>query len=214
MPALNNSSAADVATTARYDLTIYGCGGHARSVIDVLVQDCPAVSMCLIDEQAEENEYVAGFPVFREKMHSNRFFLAIGDNYKRAEALKTKFDQNLISIISSKAHIGRGAEISKGNFIGNFAHIGPDAVIGLNSIINTGAIVEHEVQIGAHCHVGPNATISGRCRIDEFVFIGVGATVIDSISICSDVIIGAGSVVVQDIMKSGTYAGCPAKRIR
>lgn len=202
-----------MATATRYDLAIYGCGGHARSVIDVLVQDNPAVSLCLIDEQAEENEFVAGFPVFREEKHSNRFFLAIGDNYKRAEALKTQFAPNLISIISSKAHIGRGAKVSPGNFIGNFAHIGPDAVIGLNSIINTGAIVEHEVQIGAHCHVGPNASISGRCKINDFVFIGAGATVIDSISICSDVIIGAGSVVVQNIKESGVYAGCPAKRI-
>ncbi|MGZ8881812.1 MAG: NeuD/PglB/VioB family sugar acetyltransferase [Methylosarcina sp.] len=204
----------NIEMSAEFDLLIYGCGGHARSVIDVLVHDKPDISLCIIDDQAQENEIIAGFPVFREEKHANRFFLAIGDNYKRAEALRTKPSQNLISIISGKSHIGKHSEISRGVFIGNFVHVGPEAVIGMNSIINNGAIVEHEVQVGAHCHVGPNASISGRCKIDDFVFIGVGATVIDSISICSNVVIGGGSVVVQNITEPGTYAGCPAKRIK
>jgi len=198
----------------KYDLLIYGCGGHARSVIDILVHDKPDISICIIDDQAKANEVVAGFPVFREGKHGGQFFLAIGDNYKRAEALNTKPGQNLISIISSKCHIGKYATISQGVFVGNFAHIGPEASIGMNSIINNGAVVEHEVQIGAHCHVGPNASISGRCNIDDFVFVGVGATIIDSISICSNVVIGAGAVVVQNITEPGTYIGSPAKRIR
>lgn len=199
---------------AKYDLLIYGCGGHARSVIDILVQDKPDISICIIDEKAVPNEVVGGFPVFREGKHEGSFFLAIGDNYRRAEALKSNSEQNLISIISSKSHIGKQAIISRGVFIGNFAHIGPEAIIGRNSIVNNGAVVEHEVKIGAHCHVGPNASISGRCNVDDFVFVGVGATIIDSISICSDVVIGAGSVVVQNITEPGTYVGSPAKRIR
>lgn len=203
-----------MAMTDQYDLVIYGCGGHARSVIDILIYEKPDISLCLIDDQAQENEIIAGFPVFREEKYANRFFLAIGDNYKRAEALRTKRSHNLISIISGKSHIGKHSEISQGVFIGNFVHVGPEAVIGMNSIINNGAIVEHEVQVGAHCHIGPNASISGRCKIDDFVFIGVGATVIDSISICSNVVIGGGSVVVQNITEPGTYAGCPAKRIK
>lgn len=200
--------------STKYDLVIYGCGGHARSIIDVLAHDKPDISLCIIDDQAQDNEDIAGFPVFREEKCGSHFFLAIGDNYKRAEALKAKSDRNLISIISRKSHIGKYAEISQGVFIGNFSHIGPESVIGVNSIINNGAVIEHEVQIGAHCHVGPNASISGRCKVGDFVFIGVGATVIDSISICSDVMIGAGSVVIQNITEPGTYVGCPAKKIR
>jgi UDP-N-acetylbacillosamine N-acetyltransferase len=179
-----------------------------------LVHDKPGISICIIDDQAEPNEVVAGFPVFREGKHGSLFFLAIGGNYKRAEALRTKPEQQLISIISSKSHIGKHATIARGVFVGNFVHIGPEATIGINSIINNGAVVEHEVKIGAHCHVGPNVSISGRCNLGDFVFVGVGATIIDSISICSNVVIGAGSVVVRDITESGTYIGSPAKRIK
>lgn len=198
----------------KYDLLIYGCGGHARSVIDILVCDKPDISIRIIDAHAKLNEIIAGFPVFREGNDADQFFLAIGDNYKRAAALKTKSEQNLIRIISGKSHIGKCATVSRGVFVGNFVHIGPDAVIGLNSIINTGAIVEHEVQIGAHCHIGPNASISGRSRIGDFVFVGVGSSIVDSISICSNVVIGAGSVVIQNIAEPGTYVGCPAKKIK
>lgn len=198
----------------RFDLLVYGCGGHARSVIDVLVGDRPGISLCLVDQEAKEGELVAGFPVYREEVDCGYCFLAIGDNRKRAVALEAIHGRELVSIISSRSHIGRDAVIAEGVFVGNFVHIGPESVIGLNTIINNCAVVEHEVRVGAHCHVGPNTAVSGRSRLGDFVFIGVGATVIDSISICSDVVIGAGSVVIEDITEPGTYVGSPAKRIR
>jgi sugar O-acyltransferase (sialic acid O-acetyltransferase NeuD family) len=198
----------------KYDLLIYGCGGHARSVIDVLEQDKPDMSLCIIDEQAKEGEVIAGFPVFREEKEGDLFFLAIGDNYKRAEKFRSMRDRQPISILSKTSHIGSRATILQGVFVGNFVHIGPESVIGPNSIINNGAVVEHEVQIGAYCHVGPNATISGRSKLGDFVFVGAGATIIDSINICSDVMIGAGSVVVKNISEPGVYVGCPAKKIK
>lgn len=197
-----------------YDLLVYGCGGHARSVIDILISDKPDTTLCIIDNQAKENEVIAGFPVFRQERCGSYYFLAIGDNYKRAEVQKTKENQSLVRIISSKSHIGKQVVISEGVFIGNFTHIGPEAVIGMNSIINNGVVVEHEVRIGAYCHVGPNSTISGRCKVNDFVFIGVGSTIIDSISICSHVMIGAGAVVIENITEPGTYVGCPAKKMR
>lgn len=194
-----------------YDVLIYGCGGHARSVIDVLLNEKPGLTICIVDDHARDNEFIAGLPVLQEDKPGLRFFVAIGDNYERAKVLATKPGQAPMSIVSSKSHIGNGAIISHGVFIGNFVHIGPEAVIGMNSIVNTGAIVEHEVEIGSYCHVGPNATISGRCKIGDFVFVGVGASIIDKVSVCSDVLIGAGSVVVRDIIAPGSYVGCPAR---
>lgn len=199
---------------SKYDLIIYGCGGHARSVVDVLVCDRPDISICLVDEHAAVDEIIAGFPVVRGGVSGSGCFIAIGDNHQRAALLKNCPEQNLVSIISSKSHVGKAAQIARGSFVGNFAHVGPEVVVGKGTIVNTGAVVEHETLIGALCHIGPNASISGRCKIGDLVFIGAGATVIDSTSICSEVIIGAGSVVVQSITEPGTYVGCPARRIK
>ncbi|MBT0653023.1 NeuD/PglB/VioB family sugar acetyltransferase [Geomobilimonas luticola] len=201
--------------TINSHLLVYGCGGHGRSVADILIANEPDISLCFIDDHARENEHLYGFPVLNVWNGSEiQYFLAIGDNVKRANKLEQMDVELLVSVISKTAHIGHMATIAKGVFVGNFAHIGPEAVIGINTIVNNGAIIEHEVKVGAHCHIGPSATISGRCTIGDLVFVGVGTTIKDYISVCSNVTIGAGATVVMDIKEPGVYAGCPARKIR
>ncbi len=197
------------------ELVIFGCGGHSRSVVDIILANDPLASLVFVDQNARENETIYGFPVIKGIDVSERqVFIAIGDNASRKEKFYELGEVNSISVISAKAHIGYKANINTGCFLGNFCHIGPEAMIGTNTIINNAAIVEHEVKIGSHCHIGPNATVSGRCKIGDLVFLGVGATVKDFINICSDVIIGAGATVVTDIIEPGTYVGCPARKIK
>ena len=195
-------------------VVIFGCGGHSRSVVDVLLSYRMDVSLVFVDAGAQEGELLFGFPVLSEfelKRHS--FFFAIGDNEKRRKKFEETGDSRLISIISPKASIGLRAQLGRGVFVGNFAHVGPEAKIGDNTILNNGCVVEHEVVVGNHCHIGPRAAISGRCRIGDRVFVGVGAVIKDGISICSDVTIGAGAVIVRDIQEPGTYVGCPGKKM-
>jgi len=203
-------------SSAKERVIIWGCGGHSRSVVDVLLASRPSVELVFVDENAKDGELLYGFPVLREYQLDNEpFFLAIGDNQSRKQHLEQCNDTDrLISIISPNAHLGHRSMVAAGCFVGNFCHIGPEARIGTNTVLNNAAIIEHEVRIGEHCHIGPNATISGRCKIGDLVFVGVGTTVIDYISICSNVVIGAGSTVVTDIIEPGTYVGTPARRIK
>lgn len=194
---------------------MFGCGGHSRSVADVVLANEPGTSLVFVDPNARENEVIYGFPVVSELTVGNEpVFLAIGDNAKRREKLEELETVNLVPVVSSKAHIGHRARVEAGCFIGNFCHIGPETVIGRNTIVNNAAVVEHEVVVGEHCHVGPNVTISGRCRIGDEVFVGVGATIKDYVNVCSNVVIGAGATVVKDIVEPGTYVGTPARRIK
>lgn len=196
-------------------LYIFGCGGHARSVADIHISNEPKSTIAFIDKGAKENEKIVGFIVNKEYIPSitDKLFLGIGDNHLRYEKGEELKNHIFVSIISSRAHIGTGAVINPGCFIGNYCHIGPDATIGKNSIINNGAIVEHEVIIGEYCHLAPNVTVSGRTTLGDLVFVGVGATIINNISICSNVIIGAGATVTKNITEPGTYVGTPAKKI-
>ena len=52
-----------------------------------------------------------------------------------------------------------------------------------------------------------------KTLIGNNVSIGSNTTILP-ISICDNVVIGAGSVVTKNILKSGIYAGNPAKFIR
>ncbi|MFC1845458.1 acetyltransferase [Thermodesulfobacteriota bacterium] len=195
-------------------IVIFGCGGHSRSVVDVLLSTNPMAIPVFVDENAREGEKIFGFDVFREYLIKNeQVFLAIGDNEARKRKFEEIGEKNLITIISGTSYQGYKSTIGAGCFVGNFSHTGTEAVIGMNSIVNTASIVEHEVTVGAHSHIGPNATISGRCTIGDLVFVGVGATVKDKVSVCSNVIIGAGATVVEDIVDPGTYKGTPAQRI-
>ncbi len=197
------------------DIIIFGCGGHSRSVADVVLSRNPHACLTFVDENAMRDEKLYGFDIVRDiSLDTRKYFFALGDNDKR----KLKFDDigslNLITVLSTLAYISRRARILPGCFVGNFCHVGPDVEVGYNTILNTSCIVEHEVSVGNHCHIGPNATISGRCTIGDLVFVGVGSTVKDKINICSSVVIGAGSTVVNDILEPGIYIGTPARKLR
>lgn len=196
-------------------IVLYGCGGHSRSVADIILLNDPSMSLLFVDDNARNNEKLFGFDVVKQApLAPEPYIIAIGDNEKRKTKLVETGDSYLLSVISKYAHLGFNCSVGKGCFIGNFCHIGPDAVIGKNTIINNAAVVEHEVVIGSHCHIGPNATVSGRCKIGDVVFVGVGATVKDYITICSNVVIGAGATVVKDIVEPGVYVGTPAYKLR
>jgi len=197
-------------------IVIFGCGGHSRSVADVLLPKNPKENLVFVDYNAQDYEKIYGFEVKQQYTFNDEdeaIFLAIGDNELRKEKFEA-VGKKLITIISDTAHIGHCSSIGPGCFVGNFCHVGPSSFIDKNTILNTGSIIEHEVSIGAHCHIGPNATISGRCEIDELVFIGVGATVKDFIKICPNVLVGAGATVVSNIVEPGIYLGTPARRIK
>jgi UDP-N-acetylbacillosamine N-acetyltransferase len=198
------------------DVVLFGCGGHSRSVADVILYNNPSEKLIFVDSDAKVSEKIFGFEVLPE-IHINadtKCFITIGENISRKYKYEELSGANIITVISKLAYVGRDVTIGRGTIIAHSCHLGPGAVIGENTIINTGSVIEHEVKIGSHTHVGPNATISGRSVIGDSVFIGVGACVIDNISICDNVIIGANTTVFRSIVEPGTYVGSPLRKVK
>jgi len=200
----------------RRPIVFLGCGGHSRSVADVLLADEPSEEIVFVDENARDDERLFGFPVVRtaDLEAFDRMFVALGDNQRRASAFETIDRRKLVSVVSRSAQVSSTATIGAGCFVGKGAHVGPFVTVGDDTIVNTSAVLDHEVRVGSHCHIGPNATVSGRSVIGDRVFIGVGATVVDGVSVCSDVTVGAGGVVIDHIVEPGTYVGVPVRRLR
>lgn len=198
----------------RNRIVIIGCGGHARSVLDVIIHNNPNADVIFLDENATENEKILDYPVVKNyEITDEQVIVAIGDNEKRLELCQKYYD-NLVSVISARAYTGKGVKIGKGVFIAHNAHVGILCKIGDFAIINTCASVDHECKIGKNTFIGPNATICGKVTINDHVFIGAGVTIIPDIKIAGKTSIGAGSVVVKDIEEeqSGLYIGIPATK--
>jgi UDP-N-acetylbacillosamine N-acetyltransferase len=192
-------------------LVLLGCGGHARSVADVVLFNNPHQQLVFVDDNAKADETIWGFPVVKvlpEGVADTH--IALGSN----EARKRLYvEHNPKSVISKKAHFGKNTTIGKGCFIAHLAYVGPDVTVGNATILNTACVVEHEVRIGNFCHIAPNTTICGRVTIGDCVWVGVGGIIKEGVTIADKVTIGAGAVVVADITEAGTYVGVPAKRL-
>ena len=189
-------------------LKILGCGGFARQVATVYLDNNPNENIIFVDENAKIGEKILGYDVVKicnEKVSS---FVAFGDNEKRKI-----YNCNELNIISKTAFLGRKVMLGLGNFVGIHSIIECDNIIGNGNIINTSSIISHECQIGDYCHISVNATICGKTTLGNNIFVGAGATIIDKINICDNVIIGANSTVINDITEPGFYVGCPVHKI-
>ncbi len=200
-------------------MIVYGCGGHARSIVNTLLEFNINLQFLLVDEFVYNDEIILGCRTQREYELEDKdgYIIAIGDNNKRKELYDSLSDQHkgyCISVVSVYSCMGVDSKVGMGTFIAPNAYLGPQVIVGNNSVINTGSIVEHETTIGDNTHIAPHATICGRAKIGNNVFCGAGSTVIDNVVICDNVIIGAGAVVKEDIIEPGTYAGIPAKKIK
>lgn len=197
---------------------IFGCGGHARSIMNTLLRNDTNLDILFVDDNAKMGEKIMEFLVICDYClkKDDAYVIAVGDNHVRKKIYDDLQNTHLgkcISVVSDLACIGIEANIGIGTFVAPYAYVGPLADIGNNTIINTGSVVEHETVIGNHSHIAPHATICGRTRIGDNVFCGAGSIVVDKVNVCNNVTIGAGAVVIGDIVEPGTYAGVPAKKI-
>lgn len=203
----------------RGKVIVFGCGGHARSIINTLHQFGLNIEIILVDDNAAVDEYILGCKVVQEYIlnENDGYIVAIGDNARRKDLYNLLIDRMIgccIAVVSRESLVGMEVQIGMGTFIAPHCYIGPQVKIGNNTIVNSGSVIEHEVMVGNHTHIAPHVTICGRTRIGDNVFCGAGSTVVDKIYICDNVIIGAGTVVKEDITKPGTYVGVPARKIK
>ena len=119
-----------------------------------------------------------------------------------------------------------GATLGNSVFIGPFVEIQKNVFIDDNTRIQSHSFLCEKVKIGKNCFIGHGTMfinddfkndkinkVFKQTNISNNVLIGSNSTILP-VKICSKVIIGAGSVVTKNIIKSGVYAGNPAKFIR
>jgi len=208
------------------DIVVVGGGGHARVVLGILnklksyrlvgytdLKDCGVLlGVPYVGSDAALETLSARSGMLNAVLAVGQ----IGLGHVRAElwGRLQSYGLQFPLIVSPGAIVNEGVSAEKGSVVMDGAVVNVGARLGRGAIVNTNSTVEHDVVLGDWVHVAPGATLSGGVRIGQFSMLGAGATVIEGVEIAAGCIVGAGATVVRDLKEPGTYAGCPARRIK
>ncbi|HQK93516.1 MAG TPA: acetyltransferase [Armatimonadota bacterium] len=205
---------------------IYGSGGHAKVVAEVIAAEGVYEVRFLIDDcPAKVGEVVGGHTVMggrgalrqlRDRDGIRHGIVAIGNERTRhtiaLELESEGFD--LLTAVHPSAQISPSARVGRGTVVMAGAVVNAGSRIGLGAVINTRCSVDHDCDIGDAAQIAPGATLCGVVRVGARTFVGAGATVIPGVTIGADVIVGAGAVVIRDVPDGVTVVGVPARVIK
>lgn len=206
-------------------VVIFGAGGHAKVVIDIIEKSGLYSIIGLIDQRKPKGTPLYGYEVlgdeacFRE-LASELYggIVAIGDNWARSNMVSTILsiapDFRFVTAVHPSAEIARGAIIGAGTVIMAGGIVNSDTVIGKHCIVNTKASVDHDCVMGDFSTLAPRATTGANVRLGSYSVISLGANVVHSIDIGEHTVIGAGATVLSKIDSYVVAYGVPAKVIR
>lgn len=198
---------------------VYGAGGHAQVVIDVLRAQGFRVRRQYNDRPA--NQHPASFNVLPGIRRAGPdhlpamdvpVVLAVGINGERAEIARM-LDGPFGQAIHPSALVAPSASIGEGTVLLHGSIVQPNARVGEHVLINTAASVDHDCVIGDFAHISPHATLCGHVEVGEGTHIGAGAVIIPKVKVGRWCRVGAGAVVVRDLPDHCTAFGNPARVI-
>ena len=198
---------------------VFGSGDFARIAKVYLDRDSPyEVAAFAVDELRRDRDELLGVPVVpadalveTHPPSDYAMLVAIGFSgvnkarrtvYERYKAL----GYELISYVSSAAHLVAEVEIGENCFVFEANVIQPFVRIGDNVVLWSGNHVGHDSTIGSHCFIASHAVISGNVAIGDSCFIGVNATLRDGVRVAPDCVIGAGALIMKDTAQGDVYA--------
>ena len=190
-------------------LILIGCGGHAKSIIEIIESTNNWQILGLVGSHDELNKKILGYDVIgsdedlkylREKV--SYCFISIGQikNSKKRYALAEKLfnlDFKFPNIMASSSIVSNHAKLKYGISVGHGAIINAGARIGENCIINSNALIEHDVEVGKFSHISTGALINGNVKIGKHSFIGSGSIIREGLVIPNNSIIGAGETILK-----------------
>ena len=208
------------------DLYIIGAGGFGREVA-WLVERINAVSPTwelkgfIDDNKALCGFMEGGYPVLGD----SEFLIQQGEVYavcavgtsavrKRIVEKYQGSQVKFATLVDPSVLYSRRVKIGEGTIICAGSIVTVDIEIGNHVIINLDCTIGHDSRIKDFVTLYPSVNVSGNVLLGECTELGTGMQIIQGKKVAPNTIIGAGSVVVRDIAESGTYVGCPAKRIK
>lgn len=207
-------------------LVIWGTGGHARVVADIVRGGLDYEIVGFLDDVHPDRrgQSFCGAPVLGGREELDRLLgdgvrhviLGFGDNGARR-----RLGQTLVGLgfelgraVHPRATVAADVKLGAGTVIAAGAVVNPNTTVGENVVVNTCASVDHDCVLGDAVHVAPGARLAGGVHIDSETWIGLGALVLEGRSVGPRTMVGAGAVVTRDLPADVIAYGAPAKVMR
>lgn len=197
---------------------IFGAGGHALSIADLLSNiENSKFFFCTDQDSFPVPKGFDQIPLSHLKANSKEFevIIGVGNLQKRKGLLLELSSSNCIfpTVVHPRAYVSKSASIGKGTVIFSNSYVGPGVQIGDFVIVNTNTVVEHNSRVSDYTVLSPSVTLAGNVNIGESTFIGMGVSVSPDVSIGKGCTIGANSFVNSSIPSDSKAYGSPAKVI-
>ena len=186
---------------------IYGTGGTAKDVFDIIVRQQPCEKIIFIDDTKELGTFRGKemYPFHKIPEYYNpqnmKITVAIGEPSVRKQLYKKIKDRkySLVNIYHEDVDISDYATIGEGLIAFRGVSIGADANLEENILLEPHVIIGHDVCIKKHTVLSCRVVVGGYTQIGQSVYIALASVLKDRIQIGNDTIIGVGSMVVKDL---------------
>jgi sugar O-acyltransferase (sialic acid O-acetyltransferase NeuD family) len=198
-------------------VSLYGTGGHADVVADVL-HACDREIYDVFDDRRAAHFF--GGHVVQPGIRSGGaathiqvdqpIIICIGDNRTRAD-IAGMLSATFGIAIHPTVLIGTDVSIGQGTVVFHRAAVQTGTRVGRHVIINTAATVEENCVIDDFSHVSPRAHIGANVRVEEGAHIGAAAIITPGVRLGEWCVIGAGTIVTDDVPAYATMVGHPPR---
>lgn len=193
-------------------LVIYGGGGHAKALIELIEAEGKFQVKGILDDHLPAGSELFNTPVLgggeilaRLKAQGIGLVVnavgGIGDITPRLRIYEHIAATGLLvpSVVHPRAYIEKSARLAEGAQVFFNAYIGSDTRVGFGCIINTGAILSHDCVLGDYVNISPGAILAGAVTVGERSLIGMGVTINLGVKVGTGVRIGNSAVVKADV---------------
>lgn len=194
-------------------VAIYGAGGHAKVVWDILVA-AGHQPIGFVDNHPTRDTLL-DLPVVTDPaaLAYDGLVIAIGNNQVRKTIFESLAGETFVNAIHPTATLSRYVKLGRGVMVAAGVVVNIDTTIGDNTILNTGATIDHDTTLGPHAHVAPGCHLAGNVTVGEGAFLGIGTCAIPGIEVGAWATCGAGSVLIRPVPPGAKVLGVPARSI-
>jgi sugar O-acyltransferase (sialic acid O-acetyltransferase NeuD family) len=197
-------------------LVIYGGGGHAKSLIDLIRAESKYQIVGILDDSMPVGSLVLDVPVLGNgtmlvDLRRKRVGLAVNavggigsitprlQVYERLKLAGFRCP----SVIHPRAYVEPTASVGEGAQLFFNAYVGSETKIGFGCIVNTGAILSHDCLLGDFVNISPGAILAGAVTIKERALVGMGVTINLNVIVGAGARVGNSAVIKADVPENG-----------
>lgn len=209
------------------DIVIYGGGGFAREVLQVLLDinsQNPVWNIrgFLVDRAYREGNTVQGLPVlggaeWLADKAGHAVVVANGESHHRlamVERLRAMAEYDFPVLIHPRAWLGRNIQLGPGCIVCAGVAMTTDIQAGENVNINVNATVGHDCRFEDFATVSHGVNVSGNVCVGKGVELLAGSVVIPHVTFGAWSKLGAGSVALSNVPERSLAVGAPARVVK